>query len=815
MDTLLQDLRYALRTLARSPGFTAAAVIALALGTGGSSAIFSVLEGVALRPLAAPQPDQLVRLYETTPGTGPNSTAPNSNRNPYSIPDYLDLAKENGAFETTAAFQGTRLAMTVASGPEQLPAAKVTASFFATLKVHPVLGRGFAAETDYTGAPHEVVLSDRLWKREFAGDPRILGQTTTLNGRTYTIVGVLPAGFRFPLLRNAEALIPFEWDEKDLKNRGMHSMGAFARMRPGVSERSAQADLAVIGPRIAARALPDHTGWSQRAVPLLQDLIGPVKPALQALLGAVVLVLLIACANVASMLLARGAARQREIAIRAALGSGRGRILRQLLTEALLLALAGGALGVLLAAWGLDALVALAPRTIPRLDEVHLNGPVLIFALAISVASGVIAGLVPALHASRPDLVEALKNGAAGATSRGRARAALVVAEVALALILVIGAGLMIRTLNRLLDVRTGLGDPSHVLVSETVLPKDRYGNPDTIRAFQQQLLQRASALPGVKNAAITTSVPLDPQFNASLSFEIEGEPSPTPGQNPDAEIVWTSPGYLETLGIPLLQGRALRSSDDQRTPSVVLVNEAFVRTFLANGDPVGRRLRNFREDKDSWEIVGVVGDVHTQSLDRAPQPQIIVANAQWPQPFIRVLLRTSGRPLDLIPLLRTELQALDKDQPLAHPRTLEGVVSESLGERRFPMLLLTVFGCVALVLASLGIYGVMAYSVAQRAKEIGIRMALGAPAAQVLRMVVGGGMRLAVLGVGLGLAAAVLVSLLIRQAAKAALYQVSSTDPATFAAVSFLLLAVAAIASWAPARRAARVDPMLSLRAE
>src|SRR5438445_1167799 len=626
MDTLLQDLRYALRTLARSPGFTAAAVIALALRIGG------------------------------------------------------------------------------------------------------------------TGAPHEVVLTDRLWKREFAGDPRSLGQTTTLNGRTYTLAGVLPAGFRFPLLRNAEALIPFEWDEKDLKNRGMHSVGAFARMRPGVSERSAQADLAVIGPRIAARALPDHTGWSQRAVPLQEDLVGPVKPALQALLGAVVLVLLIACANVASMLLARGAVRQRELAIRSALGSGRGRILRQLLTEALLLALAGGALGVRLAAWGLDALVALAPRTIPRLDEVHLNGPVLIFALAVSVASGVIAGLVPALHASRPDLVEALKNGAAGATSRGRARAVLVVAEVALALILVIGAGLMIRTLNQLLGVRSGLSDPAHVLVTETVLPKDKYPTDETISAFQRQLLQRAAALPGVKSAAIMTSVPLDRQFNASLGFEIKGEPPQPPGEGHSAEVVWTTPGYLETLGIPLLQGRTLGSSEDQRTPPVVLVNQAFVNTYLGKGEAVGRRLVSFRKDNDSWEIVGVVGDVHTLSLDRAPQPQVIVASAQWPLPFLRVVLRTSARPLDLVPLLRTELQAIDKDQPLAHPRLLEDVVSESLGERRFPMLLLTVFGCVALVHASLGIYGVMAYSVAQRAKEIGIRMELGAPAAQVSSRVRGGG---------------------------------------------------------------------------
>jgi len=809
MDTLLQDLRYALRTLARSPGFTAAAVVALALGVGGSSAIFSVLEGVVLRPLAVPQPEQLVRLYETVPGDSPGH-----DRNPYSTLDYIDLAKENGAFESVAAVQISRLSMTVASGPEQLPAAKVTASFFATLKVHPALGRGFAAETDYIGAQHEVVLTDRLWKREFSGDSRILGQTTTLNGRTYTIVGVLPASFRFPLLRNAEALIPFEWDEKDQQNRGLHFISAFARLKPGISVRNAQADLAVVGPRIASR-IPEHTGWSQRAVPLLDDLVGPIKPVLQALLGAVVLVLLIACANVASMLLARGAARQRELAIRAALGSGRGRIVRQLLTEALVLALVGGALGVLLAAWGLDGLVALAPRSIPRLDEVRLNGSVLAFALSISMGSGLLAGLAPALHASRPDLVEALKSGASGATSRGRARAALVVVEVALALVLVIGAGLMIRTLARLIGVRTGLADPARVLVAETVLPKDRYGKDEQMHAFQQQLLARAAALPGVKSAAIATSVPLDPGFNASLGFDIEGLPPAPPGQGTDAEVVWATPGYLETLGIPLLQGRDLRASDDVRAPQVVLVNQAFVRKFLGGGEAVGRRLKGFRKDKDTWEIVGVIGDVHTQSLDHPPEPLAVVADAQWTQPFMRILLRTSGRPMDLAPLLRTELQAIDKDQPLAHLRTLERVIGESLGERRFPMMLLTVFGVVALVLASLGIYGVMAYSVAQRAKEIGIRMALGAPASQVLRTVVGGGMRLAVVGVGLGLSAALVVSLVVTEAAKETLYQVSATDPLTFLAVSALLLGVAALASWAPARRAARVDPMLSLRAE
>ncbi|MFL5308932.1 MAG: ABC transporter permease, partial [Myxococcales bacterium] len=747
--------------------------------------------------------------YETVPGN-----AQWHDRNPYSTLDYLDVAKENGAFESVAAFQSTRLSMTVGSGPEQLPAGKVTASFFATLKVHPSIGRGFASETDRSGGPHEVVLTDRLWKREFSGDPRILGQTTTLNGRTYTIVGVLPAGFRFPALRNFDALIPFEWDEKELQNRGLHYIGAFARLKPGMTLQGAQADLAVVGPRIASR-MPEHTGWSQRAVPLLEDLVGPIKPVLQALLGAVVLVLLIACANVASMLLARGAARQRELAIRAALGSGRGRIVRQLLTEALLLAVVGGALGVLLAAWGLDGLVALAPRTIPRLDEVRLNGSVLGFALAMSIGSGLLAGLAPALHASRPDLVDALKNGAGGATSRGRARAALVVAEVALALVLVIGAGLMIRTLARLLGVRSGLADPARVLVAETVLPKDRYGKDEQVYAFQQQLLARAAVLPGVKNAAITTSVPLDRQFNASLGFEIEGQPHSPPGQGPEAEVVWATPGYRETLGIPLLQGRDLRASDDVRAPQVVLVNQAFVRKYLGGGEAVGRRLKGFRKDKDTWEIVGVIADVHTQSLDHAADPQAVVSSAQWSQPFIRVLLRTSGRAMDLAPLLRTELQALDKDQPLANARTLEQIASESLGERRFPMMLLTVFGVVALVLASLGIYGVMAYSVAQRAKEIGIRMALGAPARQVLRTVVGGGMRLAVIGVALGISAALVVSLVVTEAAKATLYEVSATDPLTFLAVSVLLLGVAALASWAPARRAARVDPMLSLRAE
>jgi putative ABC transport system permease protein len=804
MDTVLQDLKYALRTLGRAPAFTAAAALAIALGVGGSSAMFSVLESVVLRPIAAPQSERLMRVHEISY---------DGRQGPWSPADYLDLARENGSFESVAAIRDARSSMTTDAGPQQLRTVRVSASFFAALGVHPSLGRGFTAEEDRFGAAHAAVLSDQLWKREFGGDRRILGQSVVLNGRSYSIVGVMPPRFSFPLARATELYLPMELTKEETEDRGMHGWYAFGRLKPGSSPQKAQADLDVLGPRIASR-LPEHSGQTLRAVPLLDDLVGSVKPILQALLGAVIIVLLIACANVASMLLARGAARQRELAIRAALGSGRMRIARQLLTESVLLGVVGGGLGVLFAAWGVDGLVALAPRTIPRLDEVRLDGTVLLFALALSLASGVIAGLVPAIQASRPDVVEALKSGAAAITSRSRARGALVVAEVALALILVVGAGLMIRTLVRLLDVRTGMAtDPAHVFMAEINLPRAKYESTESLVAFDARLLERAAALPGVQSVALTNGVPMDPQFHAVLGFDIEGEPQPPPGQGPEAEVIWVSPGYVETLGIPMLQGRSVGAGDTPRSPQSLVVNQAFVRKYLRGGDALGRRIVRFRSNDDKpWTIVGVMADVHTQALDKVPQPMIVVPRSQWPQPYMRVLLKTSSsNPMALAPLLRTELLAIDKDQPLANPRTLENVISESLGERRFQMMLLTVFGVIALLLASVGIYGVVAYSVAQRAREIGIRMALGAQGSSVLRMVVGSGLRLALLGVGIGLLGAFAMT----QALRKALYQVSATDPATFLGVAALLLAIAAVASWAPARRATRVDPMVSLRAE
>ncbi|TMB30969.1 MAG: ABC transporter permease [Deltaproteobacteria bacterium] len=801
METLRADLRYALRTLGRAPAFTAAAALALALGIGGSTALFSVLDGVVLRPLAAPRPDDLVRLYEV-PTTGDHVT--------FSTADYMDIAHEAKSFESVAAVWPAKMNITLDSGPVRIPSAYVTASFFSTLKVFPALGRALSPEEDLKGAPRSIVITDQLWKREFGGDRRVLGQSLVLDGKSYTVVGVMPRNFSFPILRGAEALVPFEFEPDDLKNRGGHYLSAFARLRQGVTARAAQSELEVMAPRLAAK-MPDlHTGWKQLAVPLLPDLVGNVRPALQALLGAVILVLLIACANVASMLLARGAARQRELAIRAALGSGRGRLVRQLLTEAILLGLCGGALGMILAAWGVDVIVSLAPKTIPRLDEVRLDGAVLVFGLCAALLSGMLAGLVPALQASRTDVVEALKNGGAGSTARGRARAALVVVEVALALVLAVGAGLMIRTVQGLLAVPVGISDPGHVLVADLDLPDEKYGKPEQVQAFQREAVRRISALPGVKSAAFANTVPLG-SAEASLAFEIEGAPPRPAGQLDAASVVWATHDYLRTMGIPLLRGRDFASTDVEGAPGVVLVNQAFERKFFPGQSALDHMILKLGRKLPQARIVGIAGDVRAQALDKNPEPQIIIPLEIYPWPYDRLVVRTVGDPLAAAPLVRTEVLAMDKDQPLGNPRRLDEVMSASLGERRFQMTLLALFGGIALSLAALGIYGVIAYSVAQRSREIGIRMALGAPAAHVERMVVGAGLKLAGLGIALGS----LGAFALTRSLQTVLYQVSALDPVTFLAVAGLLAAVAALACWAPARRAARVDPMLSLRAE
>ncbi|HWE25985.1 MAG TPA: ABC transporter permease [Myxococcales bacterium] len=798
----MQNLRLALRSLLRAPGFTGAGVLVLAIAIGGSTAVFSVLRGVLLRPLGFRSPEQLIRIYEKPAGTDSHWG--------FSGPDFLDLAAENNALESTAGIRVEQQTLTGHGDPTQVRIARVSASFFSTLRAPPIIGRAPVPEEDVEGTSRVAVLTDGFWRREMGGNPAALGRTLTLDGRTYTVVGVMPPDFHFPLLRQAEILIPLVMEGREKEFRGMNWVTVVARLKPGLGVREAQADLDVLAPRLHGR-IAEHEGWHIEAQPLLEDLVGPVKPALTALLGAVLLALLLACADLASLFLARGIARQRELAIRAALGGGRAELIRQLMTEAMLLAAIGGAVGLVIAPWFLSGLLALAPRDTPRLDEIHLDGAVLLFSLVASTAAGLLAGLIPALQITQPHLMEVLTNGSGGTAKRPKARSALVVVETALAFVLAVGAGLMIRTISGLLEVPTGLASPERVVVADMDLPQSRYP-PERIATLARDLLQRLSAASGVRSAAMASNVPLDPRGRAEFGFGVEGEASP-PGQSPKAEIVFASPGYLETMGVPLLHGRDIQWTDVSSSPHVVLVNEAFVRRFFPSSDPLGRRVTNLVGSSDlPWAIVGVLGDVHTQGLDRAPAPLIVVPLLQYPLTRVGLAARSAGRnPMQLLPTLRSELNTIDKDVPLSSPRVLSQIVDASLGARRFQMTLLSIFAAVALTLAALGIYGVTAYSVTQRAREIGIRMALGAAPGRVLQMVLGGGVRLSLLGVAIGLVAALPAT----RALQTLVYRVSTTDPITLVATGAVLIGAAALASWAPARRAIRLDPATSLRAE
>ena len=799
----MDNLRLSLRSLIRAPGFTAAAVLVLAIGVGGSTAVFSVLRGVVLHPLGLPEPEQLVRIYMRPSGK--------DFRWPSSGPDFKDLEADPGAFSSIAGVRAEKRTLIGRGPPRQVPMARVTANFFSTLRVFPAQGRGPAAGEDFAGVELTAVLTDGFWRREFGGDPAAIGKTLTIDGKTYAIGGVMPPDFRFPLLRQAEVLLPLAMEGTEKDFRGTYWLSIFGRLQPGKSLREAQAHLDVITPRLFAK-IGEHAGWHMEADPLLEDLVGPVKPALTALLGAVLLALLIACANVASLLLARGMARQRELAIRAALGGGRGALIRHVMTEAMLLAAIGGGLGVLLAPWALSALLALAPPDMPRLEEVRLDAGVLAFSLLATMLAGVGAGLLPAVQLTRPQLMDVLKNTSGGTAKRARARAMLVVGETALAFVLTAGAGLMIRTLAVLLEQPTGLAAPHQVLVADVDPPQALYPSARVV-TFARELVQRASAIPGVKSATLTTTVPLDPRGKAEFGFRLEGE-TYQPGQAPTAEMVWATPGYLETMGVPLLRGRDLGWGDVDSAPHVVLVNEAFVKQLLPEGgEPLGRRISEMLgPGKDPWTIAGVIGDARTMGLDRAPRPLIVVPMLQYPWPVMRIALRaTAGDARLLVGPLRAEVAALDKDVPVSAPRLLDGIVNASVGEKRFQMTLLTIFALVALTLAALGIYGVMAYSVVQRSREIGIRMALGAAPARVVGMVVSGGLRLGLCGVLIGAGAALLGT----RALASLVYQVSTTDPATMAITAAALLGATLLASWLPARRATRVDPAVSLRAE
>ncbi len=815
---MLQDLRFALRVLARSPGFTAVAVAVLALGIGASTAIFSVVDTVLLRPLPYQDPDRLVVVQEGLPKLGPDARGI-----PLPAPDVLDFRQQNRVFSFLAAYRNSQFDLAEGGEPERITGARVSASLFPMLGIPPARGRAFTEEEDQPGRL-VVVLSDGLWRRRFASDAGILGRTVRLNSQPHTVIGVMPRGFSFPQrgprfhAEPAELWVPMAFTPGELRTRGdSFNYCVLARLKPGVTLERANADIETIARRIQELYPPlvrkDFTVEAS-AVPYRGQVVSGVRTLLVALLGAVGCVLLIGSANVANLLLVRAAGRHKELAVRVALGAGRLRLIRQLLTESVVLALAGGLLGVLLAFWGSRLLVAAIPGNIPRAQEVAVDLRVLAFTLALSLASGVVFGAIPALAALRANVGEALKEGgrtpSAGA-GRGRLRGALVISQMALALVLLIGAGLLVRSFVRLLQTDPGFR-PQHVLTVSVSLSGARYGKPGQAQAFFQRLLERLASLPGVQSVGAATTLPLEPDWTRVMTAE--GQPEPPAGKFPILAHTAVRGDYFQTMGIPLKRGRLFTPDDQPQAPREVIVSETTARRFWPGLDPVGRRVKwGLKESPVPWlTVVGVVGDVKSGRLDAETQPQTYEPSRQVPGRWAWfVTVRAEREPVSLASAVRAEARALDPEQPVTKVRTMEQVISQSTAPRRFNTFLLVVFGAAALLLAALGIYGVMAYSVARRTHEIGVRLSLGARPADVLAMVIRQGMTLVVAGLVLGLAGALALTRVIA----GLLYGVQPTDPVTFVAVSVLLAAVALAATWLPAHRAMQVDPAVALRYE
>ena len=801
METLIQDVRYAARSLRRSPGFTLIAMLTLALGIGANTAIFSVVNGVLLRPLAYSNPDRLVMIWGHHEGIGHEAA---------SLPDFLDWREQGTAFEGMAAVANTRFDVTGDGEPERIEAALTTANFFHVLGVTPALGRAFNPDEETSGRDRVVVLSHGFWERRFGSRADVVGRTITLSGLPYTVVGIAPAGFKFG--NPSDLWAPLRTDTT--RGRRADFLAVVGRLGPGTTLDQAQAQMTTIGRALEAQYPESNTGWSPELVSLKEQIVGGIRPALLIFMGAVGLVLLIACANVANLMLMRAAAREREMAIRAALGAGRKRIVRQMLTESLVISLLGGALGLLLAAWGMSALGAAQTGSIPRLEESGVDGRVLLFTLLLSIVTGLLFGLAPALRLVRGKTQASLREGARGASGGigvHQLRGALVLAEVALALVLLVGAGLLIRSFDRLSQVNPGF-DSHAVISAQVVLPRVRYAESASQLAFFDQLLQSARAMPGVESAALASDAPLSGGGNY-LSFEVAGRPQPSSSAVQDAEVLVTGPDYFRTLRIPLRSGRVFATQDDARATKVAVINGAMARRYWPGGDPIGARITlGDPADSASWRtVVGVVGDVRQNALNDDPYPQLFLPLAQTPQRSMLLLARTTGDPAALAAPIRRAVVSLDSDLPVSDVRTLDDRLQQSIAQPRVSMLLLGLFALMALVLAAVGIYGVLSYTVTQRTRELGIRMALGAESNSVLKMVISQAMAPAIVGVLVGLAGAWGATRLM----STLLFGVSATDPLTFAAVALFLLAVALVASWVPARRATRVDPLVALRAE
>ncbi len=802
---LWQDLRYGLRMLWKNPGFTAVAGIALALGIGANSAIFSVVNTILLRPLPYKNPDQLVMVWEENSKQGyPQDTPAAAN--------YIDWRDQNQVFAGIAAMTEISFNLTGAGDPERIDGQRVSASLFPLLGVEPQLGRAFRPAEDRPGASHVVVMSYGLWQRRFGGDPGVVGKPINLNGESFTVVGVMPQRFQFPT-RNDQLWIPIAFDGREAANRGAHYLQVVARMKPGVTLQEAQAEMTTVAARLQQKYPSTNTSIGAVVTPLHEHIVGKIKPALLVLLGAVAFVLLIACANVANLLLARAAVRQKEIALRLALGASRARLIRQFLTESILLASLGGILGLLLALGGVGLLKGFIPANISPAPAIGIDSKVLAFTLLVSLLTGLIFGVAPALQVSHFNINDTLKESGrdSAAASRGnRIRAVLVIIEVAVSFLLLIGAGLLINSFLRLRNVDPGFRT-DHVLTMTMVLPQAKY--PDRMRraVFYDELIRRVEALPGVTSAAVVTDVPLT-NSGDSVGVSIEGRADPAPDRVPIVITRVISSHYFKTMGVALQKGRELTEGDTAGSPPVVVISETTARIFWPGEDALGKRIKvGESTSSNKWlTVVGVVEDVRQYELGIAPKPQMYLPHkqAEFFEPRALVV-QTNVDPLSLAGTIRRSVWEIDKDQPVSNISSMEQVVSESVARQRFGMLLLGAFAALALVLAAVGIYGVMSYAIAQRTHEIGIRMALGAQRSDVLGLALGEGLRLVSVGVLIGLAAAFILTRLMTSL----LFGVTPTDGLTFLTISVVLVAVAALASYIPARRATKVEPMLALR--
>jgi putative ABC transport system permease protein len=817
MSTFFQDLRYGLRMLFKNPGFTFTAIVTLALGIGANTAIFSVINAVLLRPLPYEEPEQLVAVWES-------DTRRAEQRSTFSYPNFFDLRTRNSSFENASMYYTSSKALTEIETPVNLTAAVVSSEIFSVLKSRPLIGRTFTADEEKPGEL-VVVLSYTVWQRQFGGDPGVIGRSIKLDDRLHTVIGVMRSGFQFPIqadpvelwVTSALDATPVDGEPPQTDNRGSHYMQVIARLKPGVSIDQARADATVIAKQLEAEYPDENTYKGINVFPFHEDIVEDYSQALWLILGAVGCVLLIACANVANLFLARATVRYKEISIRAALGASRWQIIRQLLTESSLLALSGGALGLLVATWGSDALINLIPRDLPRLSEINVDWWVLGFTLVVSFATGIFFGLAPALQAAKVELTEAMKESARSGVSRHRSRLrnTLVVAEVAIAVVLLVGAGLLLQSFSKLQNVTLGF-ETKNLLTASISLPDARYPKPHHSAQFYKQVVERIQGLPGIVGASAIVPQPLSGNiFRTSVNFEGR---TFAQGETPRTMFRSASLDYFRTMGIGLINGRDFVEQDAEKAKLVAIVNEAFVKAYFPDENPLGKLVQpGVSVDPDTngkppWrEIVGVVRNVKHMNLNREYDPELYVPHAQVPMWSMGLVIRTAGNPEDLARLVQAEVSAIDRDVPVYDVKTMDQYLGTAVAQPRFNALLLGMFGLLALTLTAIGLYGVIAYSVAQRTREIGIRIALGAQTTSVMTMVVRHGLVLTSIGLLIGVAGAIYLTELLAKM----LYNISPTDTMTFLWTGVVLSAVAFIASVVPARRAAKVDPMVALRHE